>query len=232
MAIVWDKALFDLAYESNAEPDGHPNTRPAIRLHYNRYVIFPGLVRRVQQLIEILGLTESDRILLIGAGFGWTAEVFNGMGYTAAGTDTSPYIQSAKDTTEDSEVDAALRATGLDPGSNGMTHYNRLRNGGTRARATVLDEDSMSRQSRGRVTRALWEPTIVITEDLVTSLTDTEAVALHAELVQYGARVVHFLTENANPNPPFEFNSKSLAGWKLIFPSSTVIANGYTLRVL
>ena len=235
MAVQWTKELYDLAYRLDAEPDGHPNTREGITLHYNRYVLYPEMVRRAQAFISILGLTTADRILLVGCGFGWTAEALTGMGYTVIGTDISPFIQGNKSLSEDEDISAAISAVGLDPTQgNGLTHFHRLRGDGVRTRANVLNEDSSSNSSRNRVRNALGSnPTIAITEDIVTSLTDSECAALQTNILRYaaGLRVCHFVTELANPNPPFNFNSKTLAEWKAVFPTATIIADGYVYRV-
>lgn len=236
MATNWTKELYDLAYSSDAEPDGHPNTRPGIRLHYNRYVLYPEMVRRAQAFIDLLGLTLSDRILLVGCGFGWTAEALAGMGYTVIGTDVSSYIQGNKNLSEDTDISNAISAVGLSPtNGEGLVHFNRLRGDGVRTRGNVLNEDSASNPSRNRVKNALGsDPTIAITEDLVTSLTDAECATLQTNILRYaaGLRVCHFVTEFANPNPPFNFNSKSMAEWKALFPTATIIADGYIYRVL
>lgn len=234
MAITWDKAQYDIAYSLNAEPDGHPNTRPGIRLHYDRYVMYPERLRRAQQLVAVLGLTLSDRILIVGCGFGWTVEALVGMGYTAVGTDVSAYIQGNKNLSEDSDISTAITAVGLDPSSGeGLGHFNRLKGDGTRTRGVILNEDSSSNASRNRVKNSLGTPTVAITEDLVTSLTDAECAVLQTNIVKYsaGMRVCHLLEELADPNPPFNYNSKTVADWKLIFPTSTIILDGYTLTV-
>ena len=142
-----------------------------------------------------------------------------------------------KSNSEDAEIQAAVNTTGLDSASGpGMVIFNRLRGAnGPRAKLAILDEDSMSNQSRNRVKNALGvRPTVVITEDLVTSLTDSEGLALQAQIVQYapGVRVVHYLTELANPNPPFNLNSKTAEEWKVMFPSSMIIAVGGKEKVL
>ena len=235
MAVTWTKELYDLAYESDAEPEGHPNTRPGIRLHYNRYVLYPEMLRRAQALVQIMGITTADRVLIVGCGFGWTAEAMAGLGYTVVGTDVSSYIQGSKDLSEDSDISSAITAVGLDPtAGEGLVHFNRLKGDGVRTRAKVLNEDSLSTRSRNTVKRELGDPTVAITEDLVTSLSDSECAVLQSEIVKYasGIRVCHFLTEFANPNAPFFFNSKSIGDWKAIFPTATIVADGYTYRVL
>ena len=234
MAVAWDKALFDLAYESSAEPDGHPNTRPGIKLHYNRYVLYPEMLRRAQFFIQHFGLTAADRVLVVGAGFGWTVEALVDLGIEAIGADVSAYIQNAKGTSEDAEVAEAITAVGLNPASGeGLLHFNRLRST-QRTNAIILNEDSSNNASRNRVKRAFSsDPTLIITEDLVTSLSDTECLQLQNLIVAYATqRICHFVTEFANPDAPFFFNSKSLAEWKVLFPTSTIVADGHVYRVL
>lgn len=235
MAVVWDKALYDLAYVVDAEPEGHPNTREGIKLHYNRGVMFQTMLLRAQMFVEHLALTQADRIIVVGCGFGWTVEALQGMGLTVVGCDISGYIQGNKSTDDHDEVDAAVRSVGLDPTTGeGLEKATRLKRG-VRATTVVLNENSSSNASRNRVKTALGsDPTIIITEEVVTSLTDTECVALQTNLDRYapGVRVCHFLTELANPNPPFNLNSKTAEAWKAIFPTATIIAVGGKEKVL
>jgi len=236
MATVWTKELFDLAYNVSAEPGGHPASRAEVRLHYNRAALYPTMLARAQRFIEVLALTPADRIVVVGCGFGWTVEALQSLGMTVVGCDISAHVQSSKNATEDTEVDDAVRAAGLDPmAGDGLTVATRLKDGGPRARVAVLNEDSTSNQSRNRVKTVLGSnPTVVITEDVVISLTDTECAALQTNIARYatGVRVVHYLTELANPNPPFNFNSKTAEEWKAIFPTSTIIAVGGKDKVL
>jgi len=234
MATEWTKELFDLAYEFNAEPMGHPNTRPGIRLHYNRYVMFPEMLKRARFFVEHFNLTAADRVLIVGCGFGWTVEALQSLGIETIGTDVSDYIFDTKDQSEDAEIADAITAVGLNPTQGeGLVHFNRLRSA-KRTDATTLKEDSASNRSRNTVKRALSsDPTLIITEDLVTCLTDEENAQLQSFIESYAApRICHFVTEFANPTPPFNFNSKSLAEWKVLFPTSTIIADGYVYRVL
>ena len=234
MATTWTKELYDLAYEFPAEPDGHTNTRPGIWLHYNRYVLYPEMLRRAQFFIAHFGLTSADKVLVVGAGFGWTVEALVDLGIEAIGADVSAYIQNNKGTSEDSEVAEAITAVGLSPTSGeGLVHFNRLRST-QRTKANILNENSSNNASRNRVKRAFsGDITLIITEDLVTSLSDAECAQLQGFIENYAPpRVCHFVTEFANPDAPFFFNSKSLAEWKATFPTSTIIADGYKYRVL
>lgn len=235
MATTWDKALFDLAYDGSAEPMGHPNTRPEIRLHYHRYLFYPEALRRAQFFVQHFGLSASTNVLIVGCGFGWTVEALVGMGIPAVGTDVSAYIQGNKDLSEDSDISAEIAKAGLSSSSGeGLGHFNRLRGDGVRTRATVANEDSSNNASRGRVRRMFANNTIhlCITEDIITSMTDAEIATARSHLSGYTVPLAHFVTEFANPNPPFNFNSKSLADWKLLLPEDTIIADGDPYRVL
>lgn len=234
MAVTWDKSLYDLAYSYDAEPDGHPNTRPGIILHYHRYGLFPEMLRRAQFFISLFGLTAASSVLVVGCGFGWTVEALNALGIPAVGTDVSAYIQGNKSLSEDSDISAAITAVGLNPTTGeGLAHFNRLRSV-IRTSANVLNEDSTTVKSRNAVKQALnGTITLIITEDILTSLTDAECVTLQNNIVKYGATIpiCHFVTEFANPNPPFNFNSHSIAEWKALFPSSTIVTDS-TFKVL
>ena len=233
MAAQWDKTLFDLAYDLVAEPDGHPNTREGIRLHYNRLVLWPDMLRRAQFLVQQFGLTAASRVAVIGCGFGWTVEALNALGVPAVGTDISSFIQTNKAGAEDADITAAIAAVGLSSNSGeGLAHFNRLRGDGVRTRANVLAEDSSTNASRNRIKNALGgNLTLCISEDVLTSLTDSECATARAFLEKFGVSMCHLVTEFANPAPPFNFNSKSLADWKLAFPADTIIADGYAYKV-
>lgn len=234
MAVAWTKELFDLAYDLSAEPDGHPNTRPEIRLHYHRYVMYPEAVRRAQFFKDHFGLTGASSVLIVGCGFGWTAEALNGMGVPTIGTDVSPYIQNNKALSEDTDIIAEIAKAGLSStAGEGLGHFNRLRGDGVRTRASILNENHQNNASRNRVKQAFASGTVTlaISEDVVTSLTDAECAQLRGFIANYSVPICHFVTEFANPNPPFGFNSKSLADWKAMFPSDTIVTSGTPYRV-
>ncbi len=119
-------------------------------LHYDRRWLFDTDSRQSADNIEtIFGPLAGLRIVVVGSGFGWSVEHLVGRGYNAIGVDTSPYIQAEK---QDTDL-----------------------GGGTYTQAVILDEDSSTGASRGRVRQALggW-PDLVVTEDIFGSFTDTE----------------------------------------------------------
>lgn len=234
MAVTWDKALFDQAYESSGEPGGHPGTRSDIRLHYHRYACYAEAQRRARFYVQHFGLTDASAVLVVGCGFGWTVEALSGLGVKCIGTDVSAYVHQHKDTSEDEELAAAIAAAGLSyTHGEGLSHFNRLRGDGVRTRAAILNEDHGSTASRERVRQAFAGAavTLAISEDVLTSLSDAEGAQLRAVMAHYGAPICHFVTELADPSAPFGFNSKTLAAWQAAFPDDTLVAEGNPYRV-
>lgn len=241
---TWDtKADWDAAYRIGAEGDvGHPNTRTEVRLHYHRAT--KGGTLHAAQLFAALGWTPpGPTILIVGAGFGWTAEALETLGFTAVvGIDISTYIQDNKDGTEDAEIDAEIVAVGLDPASGeGLDIKNRIiaRGGGAGNRCRnskgVLNENGKTGGSRGRIKQALglsgndrieW----VVSESVLESLTDTEATDASADASAIGNNTVHFVY-TLRVNQLAGFNWKTLEDWKTLIPGDTFVEAG-SYRVL
>lgn len=244
----WDlKSQWDTSYSFGAEGDvGHPNTRAEVRLHYNRAVKWESAQAHAVSLAAALGLTPpGPTILIIGAGFGWTAEALEGLGFlTVVGTDTSTHIQNNKDSNEDAEIDAEIALVGLDPASGeGLDIKNRLiaRGGGTGNRSRnsrgVLDEAGQNGGSRGRIKQALGlqgNETIqqVISEAVIESLSDAEALDGSSDAHIIGDAVAHFVyTLRPSGNQEAGFNWKTLEDWKALIPGDTFVEAG-SYRVL
>ena len=246
---TWDtKADWDAAYSFGAEGDtGHTNTRAEVRLHYHRsFKAGANSLNHATRLAAALGWTvPGPTILIVGAGFGWTAEALEDLGFaTVVGTDTSTYIQNNKDLNEDTEIDVEITAVGLDPSTGeGLEIKNRLiaRGGGVGNRSRnsrgVLNEDGSNGGSRGRIKQALglqgnerieW----VVSESLIESLTDTEVISGSNDMGIIGNNSAHFFYPlRANGNQLSGFNWKTLENWKLLIPDDTFVEAG-SYRVL
>lgn len=176
----YTRADFDADYVFNAEsrmPGGYP-VRPGgqVKLHYCRQFMAPILAARWANLAPIINASPADRILVVGAGFGWGVEAaIAETGATVVGTDVSAYVQANLTTSEDQELREAIIAAGLDPdtgrGLEIFTHYS---NPAPRSNVIVLNEDSQTNTSRQAIRSALggW-PTICVVEDIVTD-SDTD----------------------------------------------------------
>lgn len=202
---AWTKTDYDTAYSIRVERhfDGHPASRPKVRLHYHEWAIKPIMVNRWRQILPVLApaITVSDRVLIVGAGFGWGVRALrNRIGCSAIGTDTSPYIQAEKSNDDSAEVNAAISAAGLDPTTGrGAFLRGQIRTAGARAKELVLDEDMSTAVSRQRIRAALGgNPTWIIPEDIVDdNMTDIEITVLAGFFDQSTAKKVWLYTPTA-----------------------------------
>ena len=62
-------------------------------------------------------LVPGSNVGMIGAGFGWDAEVVASLGYNVVSVETSTYVEQVKDTSYETDYRAHLTANGLDPDS-------------------------------------------------------------------------------------------------------------------
>ena len=236
-----DPATWDAAYSIGAEGDtGHPASRQEVKLGYHRAAMLPYCQTRAVGIAQALGWTPPGPIIIfVGAGFGWTAEVLEGMGYTRVlALDISTYVQANKAGTEEAEINGRIAAAGLDPASGpGLALKGRLHDGGPRSRASrgVLNEDGAGGQSRGRIRQALglagnqkadWG----VSESVLESLTDAEAVQASSVAHDFCTSVAHYVVTLREGNHP-GYNWKTLAEWKAVLPGDMFIEAG-TFRTL
>jgi hypothetical protein len=231
-----NKSDFDADYSIGAEPEGHPNTRSEIRLNYNRATILPICQNRAEKLVEIFAWPLSTKILIVGAGYAWTAEVLESVyGYTnIVTTDTSVHIQSTQDSSEEAEIDAAISASGLNPASGeGLTKKNGLHTPGNRRRhsRSVQDESLSNNGSRNRIKNILGDFEVGITEEVIATLDDVEVVTAAGWIdnVNAGLDVIHLTSviqpaKLASGHQDPIFNWKTLADWKALVPSHTFVS--------
>lgn len=229
------KADFDNAYRIGAEPEGRPNNRPEIKLHYNRAVLFPLHEKRAAKLVEIFNWPTDTNILIVGAGYAWTAEVLEtDYGYTnIVTTDTSNWIQSNQDTTEEADIDAAIQAVGLDPATgDGLTKKNRIlgrgRGPGNRRRhsRSIQNEALNNNGSRNRIRSVLGDIQVGITEEVITTLTDQEVTTISGWVDNINPNIdrIHLTTVRQVKGQDEGYNWKTLAEWKLLLPNDTFVS--------
>ena len=225
------KATFDTAYGFNAEPDGHPNTRPAVRLSYHRGRML-NIAQRVAGYYEnYLGpAAYNHRFAIIGCGFGWVAGELLDRGFTnIVVAETSQYILDNMDLDDEAEIRAACLQAGL--GVNG-TRANELvswwaRPGVPRRRrrgqpldVPIINADVSTSAGRNDIRSALGgQPQIVVSEDVMGCLDDAEAVQFHTDCHAFGGQqtVVHIVTPLKPDNEQdAAYNWKLLADWKAL----------------
>lgn len=232
---TWNtQADWDAAYNLSGETDGHPNTRPEVRLGYCRSIGFEQARLNAAAFVSLLTLTPTTPIVIIGAGFGWTAEVLSQSPYTMTSVisvDVSTWIQANKSLSETADISARIVAAGLDPlTGRGAELLARHADGGTRARVSILNEDLSSNASRNRVKQAIANqtPAWCVTEFMLESLTDAECqqASTRAHGFSGATKLAHLIDSQLPPG----FNVKTLEQWKTLIPTDTFIdARGWRM---
>lgn len=228
---TWDtKADWDAAYEVNVEPEGTTG-RPAVKLHYNRYAFVAFHRRRILAVAQALGWTSATRLVVAGAAYGWSLEtLIDELGFAQVlAVDTSAYTNANLTTNEDADVAAAITAVGLNPASGeGLTLFNRFRDGGgarSRKATLVLNENLASNASRNRVRNRMGAPHTyeIFTEDMLTSLTDSECQQASQNAHQVSSGRVSHLVTTLQFGGGAGYNWKSLEEWKALIPADVFI---------
>lgn len=234
------KADFDEDYDIGMESDiGHPGGRSEVRLSYHRAALFGLAQKRAEFLNTYLmaqGFNTNTNLLIVGAGFGWTAEVLdNTYGWKKIiTTDTSSYIQANQDADEENDYDVAIQKVGLSPiDGEGLLIKGRLRNKaggiGNRRRHSrrVMNEDLLTLESRNRVAGIFGNIQVAITEELITTLDDTEVVNLSFNIreVTDVVSVIHMTTELLPRTiQDSRYNWKTIQQWKILLPDDIFVS--------
>lgn len=225
------KADFDADYSVRVEST-RPSTRPWIKMGYCRAAFYPAGQRRAQKLVDIFGWPTDTKILIVGAGYAFTAEALE-VEHDYANivtTDTSPHIQATQDQDEETEVNAAISAVGLNPASGeGLAKKNAIWTPGNRRRhsRSIQNEALNNNGSRNRIRSVLNGVQVAISEEVVTLLDDSEVTQLAGwiDAVDTGMDVIHLTTEllpDTTQDPLF--NWKLLADWKALVPTHTWVS--------
>lgn len=233
------KASFDGAYSFHAEPDGHPNTRPAVRLHYHRGPMANVAAQIAQHFDSYIGpAAYNQRFAIIGGGFGWVAGELMDRGFTnVVVAEISAWVLAEMDNSDEQEVRDACAAVGLDP--NGARADElvamwarpgvpRRRRRGAAEDVPIINANITAAQGRTAVQQALGGmPQIVVTEVVLQDLSDAEAIQLAAACKAWGGQqtVVHIVATDPGPDTikDADYNWKSLAAWKALIPPDIFI---------
>ncbi len=227
--------------------------RKEVRLGYGRAMMLGFCENRAKILVAGLGLTASDRVLLVGAGFGWLAECLEDQvpGLSVVSLDTSTWVQATKDQPETSEIEAAVQAAGILPM---MSRYAEivasLDDGGPKARVPIGAEDVLRGNDRAKLKQAHGSFTWAITEVVFTWLDDAECVAMDAAMHKVASKVAHMVQpyatkfdDSIEPEPVWNWKHLEATGqgvrqqlldqpwytvsnWKALLPGSTFVGVG------
>ncbi len=197
---AYGKAEFDDNYHVYCErPWGNPGDRDPVTLGYIRKYVEPQL-RTFWELAladDALNITREDRVCVYGCAYGWGVEILQELtGATVVGSEMSQYIHDTKDLSDHVDIEAACEAVGLkltDKRVQEIKDY--WGTVGPRTTATVLQEDMQTGRSRNNVSDELGgTPTYVITEDMISEMTDDEVDAFAKDADKFGKKnteVIH-----------------------------------------
>ncbi len=182
----WTKADYDNNYRYYVErnmPGGSPHNREGrlqVKIRYHRLYMRGQLFAMWAKLQPMLNILSTDKVCVVGAGFGWGVEAIESeTGAIVVGIDISDYIATAP-STEESELRAEVTTAGLDPDTGrGLDVMNFIYDAQPRSNVIVLQEDAKNNQSRQRIRTALggnW-PSVVVYENIVDDTwTDTDII--------------------------------------------------------
>lgn len=219
----WDDPVtWDDAYKSRYPIPGQ--YEPLV-LRYHRHALWPTLKRNASALVRLLELGASSNIILVGAGYGWTAEIIKGLvpGIAINCTDNSKVIQAKKFTSEQEEIEERLRACGAD-----LSHLPNFCNLRPRAQELIYDENMVTPASRAIMRQGRnfdW----IISENVLDCMEDGEAITLagHMASTVMGGKVAHVITQpREGREPPDGYNFKSAEDWKKLLPEHHFISAG------
>lgn len=190
----WDEA-YSTPSDTQELTGGKTYPRKTLRLHYHRYVHMPHAQKLADKIEIDFNITTEDRILVVGCGFGWLVEALSARCMKAVGTELSPWIHEAKDTSEKVEITDAMVTAGIVRESETWNRVLRIALAdGYRTAATILREDSLSAVSRNNVVQELGgDPDIVITEEVLNMLDEEETARLTTALSLYEGALIHIV---------------------------------------
>ncbi len=173
----WTKADYDANYRFYVErrmPGGSPHNlegRQQVKIHYHKLWMQPLLAARWSVLQSVLNIAPTDKVCMVGVGFGWGVDaVIAETDAAVIGIDISQYIADEQQAnTEETELRAEVSAVGLDPDTgHGLEVMNFIFDGQPRSNVIVLQEDAKTGQSRTKIRGELGgNPSVVVYEDII-----------------------------------------------------------------
>ncbi len=196
--------------------------RKEVRVHYVRHMELIRAKGRAITLTAALGLTSTDRVAIVGAGFGWLQEALEELlpGIECVSVETSSWIHSVKDQTESAELDILIQRAGILPIETGYdVAMSFLNDGGLKARRPLEDQDVTSPGGRSQVkakVKAKGVPTPftwAVSEHVLEWLDDAEALELDTGMHELAPNVCHLLREYS-PKQASHTEPGTLSNWK------------------
>lgn len=190
------------------------------KLGYCRYGMMPYAKVSAKGVSETLELQGAESIILLGAGFGWTAEELLKLhpALNIVCVDNSVWIQTNKDLPQTSMYLEGLSNANIPPDSKeGKRVLAEMDDGGPAARLSILNEDLATAASRNRVLVALGTSKAdwVISELVMDACTDADCRKIAANMNQVADRCAHYIVNSEGLyTHDSGYNFKSRAAWK------------------
>lgn len=208
---MWTKTDFDNAYlfRPGRYPENKSQGFPDIEVGYTRFTLEKITDQYVAQYQQII--PAGSTVLIVGAGFGWTAEKLNDLGYTAVSLDTSPYVQAEKDNTDEAEWDAILTAQGH---SDKSALVKGIVNPRKRSRDGVRGDDISKKNQRNNLKAIIGQDyDWLVTEEMISTLTDQEIITLIPYANDLATNFLH-VTTVLQGSQDAGYNWKTGAEWR------------------
>lgn len=225
--------LLDFNYRS--KPSG-------VWVGYQRIPREGATLQYAQRIIQGCELTNTDEILIIGAGYGWVAEKIEELlpGIRVVAIDNSAHINGNKGESDEAEIRQLMLDQNFDPDGADAERLNELTDKGPRSRHhTLLNEDALSGGSRARIRQARVKNDFdwAITENVLPWLFDDECELLTTVMHSLAVSVAHLVTpwmadKATQPEPEPTWNWKliepdpqhpTIGDWKTLLPNDRII---------
>jgi len=245
------QSTWDNAYKIKADEligDGKGSLTNPLRTHYHNFIVKNAVGRTMQRLVAKLNIVIGSRIVVIGAGFGWSVEWLNANGYIAIAVDPNQYLIDKAPTSEETEITTLIDAKGRDKNELRIDPSDQIekplldilvRQDGKRTSETLIDEDMKNNGSR----RAVWNQLsknmdYVITENMLSTLSDAELIDVADNLdkfkkLQANVPIIHLDTwMDTSGRFDTGYNWKTGPEWRAFFdntlnlPDHILIADG------
>ncbi len=243
------QSTWDNAYKIKADErigDGKGSLNNPLRTHYHNFVLKNSAGLGMQKLVTKLNIVAGSRIVVIGAGFGWSVEWLNANGFIAIAVDPNQYLIGKAPTSEEPEITTLIEAKGRDKNELRIDVHGDgkekpildilVRQDGKRTSETLIDEDMKNNGSR----RAVWgelskNMDYVITENVLSTLTDSELVDVANNFdsfkkLQSNIPIIHLDTWTDISQRP-EYNWKTGVEWRSFFDNTLNLPDHILVRV-
>lgn len=207
---------------------------PQFKLNFDAPVLREPYRNVMANIVQALGWNGTERVVVVGCGFGWGLGWLLDNGFNAVGIETSQYIHDNKETDPVSEISSKLAAQGISPSSPAgqavLSDIGASIKVDENVKPRLLNESGSTNQSRNNIRKTLGnlDPTHALTENVMSVLSDQDALVLNNVCGQIAPNVAHYINclvgDEAYGWREGD-NWKTVQDWKTFLSPSIVVAN-------